>query len=407
MKSILFKIQQFPHLSETFILNQILMAIDLGYDVKILVKDVLDFEKSTHIDQLLKYNISDKIVHDNYNIPKKKYLRLLKAGIILFRRTDWSKIIFFFKLKSKFSLTWFYEIAFYSQFRNTDIIHVQYGTNVHPVDILKKAGFFKGKLIVSFHGHDAFFPINGFIQNDGYYDHLFTGDNLIVANTLYLAEKIMGLGCNKENLVTIPVPVDTEYFYPRTKVINNKEIKMITIGRLDPVKGHSVAIDYISRVKKMGLEVTFTIVGEGNEYKNLKNKIVGLALENTIKLVGRKSQGEVRELLNQSDIYLFTGVPVAGGRRETQGLATLEAQACALPVLAFDSGGVKYTLENGVTGFLCTENDLNCLSKKLELLHDEDLRKKMGENARKFVQRKFSKNEIKKEWKAIYSDASK
>ena len=403
MKTILFKIQQFPHLSETFILNQIIMAIDLGYDVKILVKDLLDFEKSTHSDLLNRYEIRERIILDDYQVPKNKFLRIIKAFILFFKISDWSTIASFLKLKSKFSLTWFYEIAFYSQFGKTDIIHVQYGTNVHPVDILKKAGFFKGKLIVSFHGHDAFFPINGFIQNDGYYDHLFTGDNLIVANTLYLAEKIRGLGCNKENLVTIPVPVDTEYFYPSKKVINNKEIKMITIGRLDPVKGHSVAVDFISRVRKMGLDVTFTIVGEGNEYKNLKNKIVGLALENTIKLVGRKSQGEVRELLNQSDIYLFTGVPVAGGRRETQGLATLEAQACELPVMAFDSGGVKYTLENKVTGFLCTENDLECLSRKLILLYNKNLRKKMGENARIFVQKKFSKNEVKKEWKAIYS----
>ncbi|MDT0643047.1 glycosyltransferase [Zunongwangia sp. F363] len=402
MKSILFKIQQFPHLSETFVLNHIIMAIKLGYEVKILVKDVLDFEKSMHVDKLKRYHIAEKIIHENYHIPNNKFFRLIKAVKISFSISNWSKIISFFKLKSKFSLTWLYEIAFYNQFRKTDIIHVQYGTNVHPVDILKKAGLLKSKLIVSFHGHDAFFPINGFIENNGYYQHLFTGDNLVVANTPYLAEKIKGLGCSKENLTTIPVPVDIEYFHPDKNLVNGKEIKIITVGRLDPVKGHYVAIEFINRIRKKGLSITFTIVGEGSEYEKLKRKIAELTLEKTINLVGRKSQGEVRDLLNQSDIYLFTGIPVAEGRRETQGLATLEAQACGLPVLAFDSGGVKYTMKNGITGFLCAENDLNCLSEKLQLLCNKNLRKKMGGEARKFVQEVYSQNEVKKKWKAIY-----
>lgn len=379
------------------------MAIEEGYEINILVKDVLDFGKSTHSILLEKYDIGKKIIIENYGIPKNKFIRLFKAfGIFWKHRRSWSKIQQYIRLKPKFSLTWIYEFAFYNQFMNTDIIHIQYGTNSHPVDILKKAGLLKGKLIVSFHGHDAFFPINGFIQNNGYYDHLFSGDNLIVANTPYLAEKIEALGCPEKNLLTIPVPVDTQYFTPSEYLKNDEWLQVITVGRLDPIKGHAVAVDLINILRKKGLGIKFTILGDGQEYQNLKNQIAKFNLENDVEMIGRKSQNDVRGILRKSDVYLFTGVPILDGRRETQGLATLEAQACGLPVLAFNSGGVKFTVRDGETGFLCPEYDLDCLEKKLQVLMNLHLRQQMGQNARIFVEKEFSKNVIKKKWKEIY-----
>jgi colanic acid/amylovoran biosynthesis glycosyltransferase len=405
-KSILFKIQQFPHLSETFILDQIILAIEAGYKVRVIVKDVLDFEKSTHLKKIKKYGIDEKIIVENYKIPTNKFIRFFKAGIIVlkfFRKLN--RIWKYQRLKTKFSLTWIYEFAFYNQFNTTDIIHVQYGTNVHPVDLLKHIGLLKGRMIVSFHGHDAFFPINGFIQNNGYYDYLFRGDNLIVANTPYLAEKIEQLGCEKKNLAIIPVPINTKFFTPAKFIKENKSLQLINVGRLDPIKGQSVALDFISMILKNNIEVHLIIIGEGREYLKLKRKIFELSLEKNVTLIGRKNQKEVRELLRNSDIYLFTGMPVEEGRRETQGLATLEAQACGLPVLAFDSGGVKYTVERNETGFLCKENDLHCLLEKFYFLRDNNLRLQMGQNARVFTEKEFSKNVIKKKWKEIY-DAS-
>lgn len=406
-KKILFKIQQFPHLSETFILSQIIIAIEQGYNVKILVKNVLDFEKSAHSELLKKYKISNKIILDDYKIPKNKTIRLFQAGVILSKNIDnWKKLRQFVTLKSGFSLTWIYEFYFYKKFKNIDIIHVQYGTNVHPVDILKKVGLIKGQLIVSFHGHDAFFPINGFIPNNGYYDNLFSGDNLIIANTPYLAGIIRGLGCPQKNLSTIPIPVDTKYFTPLKNIPNNEYLQLVTVGRLDPIKGHLIAVNFIDALRKKGINIRFTIVGEGQEYQNIKERIKDLSLENLVDMVGSKCQKEVRRILRKSDVYIFTGVPVAEGRRETQGLATLEAQACGLPILAFDSGGVKYTIKNEETGFLCLENDLECLVNKLRLLTSSDLREEMGGKARVFVENNFSKKEIKKKWKAIYDDGT-
>jgi colanic acid/amylovoran biosynthesis glycosyltransferase len=406
MKTILFKIKQFPHLSETFIVNQIIMAIELGYDVKILVKDILNFNESTYNELFEKYGISDIIILDQYNIPTNKFWRLCKAaGIILRRISEIFKFLKYVKLKSRFSLTWIFEIAFYDQFRDINIIHVQYGTNVHPIDILKKTGFLNAKLIVSFHGHDAFFPINGLISQDGYYDHLFSGDNLIIANTPYLKQQLMDIKCPEDRIEVIPIPVDTDYFSPGYKPKNiNNSIRLISIGRLESIKGHRFGILAIDKLSQMGIDVEYLIIGEGSNRKELESLIQSKRLNNKVTLLGKKDQSEIREELRKADIYLMTSVTFNNQIKETQGLATIEAQACGLPVVAFDSGGVSFTIIDGKTGFLCEEENLLEFTAHVKWLIDHDkLRHNFSKNAKQFVKAHYSKKEISLKWKQLYN----
>ncbi len=97
------------------------------------------------------------------------------------------------------------------------------------------------------------------------------------------------------------------------------------------------------------------------------------------------------------------GVPLKDGRRETQGLATLEAQACGLPVIAFDSGGVKYTIQDGKTGFVCKEYDVNAVVQKINLFNqNRTLIKEMGEQAAIFVNNEYAQDIIDKKWELLY-----
>ena len=405
-KKIIFKVAEFPHLSETFIVAQIVTAIKLGYDVKILIRKFLNNDVSKYSILIKEYNLLDKIILENYCAPKSKIMRLIKWMILLvINLKDLNSIIKFYKEQSKFSLTWLYQWFFYQEFNDVNIFHVQYGTNSKPLDILKKTGF-KPALIVTFHGHDAFFPINGYIHNDGYYNNLFKYGNLITANTPYLADKIIELGCPKELLSIIPVAVDTNFFYPNTEIkIIESTLKLITVGRLDKVKGHDFCISAVAKLKSKGFDVTLTIIGEGVERKNLENLIAKFQLENKVFMKGKKSPLEVRQELWKHDLYLLTAVALIDGRRETQGLATLEAQACGLPVVVFDSGGVKYTLEDQVSGFLCDELDVNAISESVEKIAKNPLLlRKMSTQAIKFVCKNFSQEVIDEKWRTIYNN---
>lgn len=406
MKKLIFKIGQFPHLSETFILAQIITAINCGYEVKILVSELLDFENSKQLELIEKYDIEKKIILENYNIPNNKVVRLLKWIVILgLNFKNLKQIIQYHNENKKFSLTWLYQWFFYQKFKDVSVFHVQYGTNSKPLDILKKTGF-KPQVIVTFHGHDAFFPINGYIPNNGYYANLFKYADLITANTPYLADKIIGLGCSKELLSIIPVGVDTDFFYPNKEIKTfHKTLKLITVGRLDKVKGQEFCISAVANLIRKGVDVTLTIIGEGAEHKSLEKLIVKHQLEEKVFLKGKKSQLEVRQELWEHDVYLLTAVALTDGRREAQGLATLEAQACGLPVIVFDSGGVKYTLEDGISGFVCDEFDVDAVvEKSIKFIEEPVLLSKMSLQAINFVNENFSKKIIDQKWKMIYNN---
>lgn len=407
MKKLIFKIGQFPHLSETFILAQIITAIKCGYEVKLLIGQLLDFETSKQLDLITKYGIDKKIIIEDYKIPKNKVIRLIKwFALLAINFRNIKTIIQFHKGNIKFSLTWLYQWVFYNQFNDVSIFHVQYGTNSSTLALLKKTGF-KPSVIVTFHGHDAFFPINGFIPNNGYYDNLFKYGNLVTANTAYLADKIIELGCPKELLSIVPVGVDTDFFYPIKKGLGkNEKSKLITVGRLSVVKGHIYAFVVVKKLKEAGYDVVLTVVGEGSERLNLENYIKDNKLNDSIVLVGAKSQEEIRELLRDNDIFLFPSVPLHYGKStETQGLATLEAQACGMPVIVFDSGGVKYTLENGISGFVCNEFDVDAVVDNIiKFIEKPNLLSKMGTNAINFVNENFSQKIIDQKWEIIYNN---
>ncbi|GAB1855736.1 glycosyltransferase family 4 protein [Flavobacteriaceae bacterium MHTCC 0001] len=404
-KKIIFKIQEFPHLSETFIILQITTAIRLGFDVKILVKKILSFEASKQLGIIENYKLSDKIILEDYKIPKNKALRLLKFLYLLFINfNSFFKIIRFYKSQNSFSLTWLYQWHFYKKFSDVSMFHIQYGTNKYPLDLLKKADCVKGEIIVSFHGHDAVFPINGHIPNNGYYDGLFLVSKAVVANTQYLANQIENLGCSKEILKTIPIPVDTSFFYPNEEIKKNKDVlKLIMVSRLDPIKGHIYAFRAFKELIDKGYKLLLIVIGEGEERENLENYINKKQLKDII-LIGAKSQHEIRELLWQSDIFLFPSITLPDGRRETQGLATLEAQACGIPVVAFNTGGIKYTIDINKTGFLCEEKNIEELSMKIQyLINNPHKRIQMGKQAVKFIANNYSLKKIEISWKKLYT----
>ncbi|OXA81462.1 colanic acid/amylovoran biosynthesis glycosyltransferase [Flavobacterium aquidurense] len=403
-KIIIFKVPEFPHLSETFIVAQIITGIKLGYEVKILIRKLLDNDTAVNSILIKEYGLLDKIIIEDYNIPKNRLVRLIKwIFLLILNFRDLNYIIKYYKEFSKFSLTCLYQWLFFQRFKNATLFHVQYGTNSKPLDILKKTGF-KPAVIVTFHGHDAFFPINGYIPNNGYYDNLFKYADLITANTPYLADKIIELGCPRELLSIIPVGVDTDFFYANkeSKIIHST-LKLITVGRLDKVKGHDYCILAVADLINKGVDVTLTIIGEGKERKSLEDLIAQYQLEDKVFLKGKKTQLEVRQELWEHDLYLLTAVALGDGRRETQGLATLEAQACGLPVVAFDSGGIKYTIEDEKTGLICKEYDVQEVSDKIKLLYSNPILKiEMSMNTKDFIKQNFSQNYIDSIWEKEY-----
>ena len=87
------------------------------------------------------------------------------------------------------------------------------------------------------------------------------------------------------------------------------------------------------------------------------------------------------------------------------GMVLAEASSYALPCVAFDvKTGPSDIIENGKSGFLVADNDLQGYANKLMLLMcDENLRFNFGTKAKQVVSERFSKNAVMKMWEKLLS----
>ena len=115
--------------------------------------------------------------------------------------------------------------------------------------------------------------------------------------------------------------------------------------------------------------------------------------------VGKIPRHEMHRYYSASDLFVFPGI------RESLGLVFLEAQACGLPVVAFNNAGVPDAVKDGVTGLLvpmyAAEPFADAISR---LLSDSKLRRTMGEAAQTHVRRNYDLNRNYQKMEAVLQE---
>ena len=169
-------------------------------------------------------------------------------------------------------------------------------------------------------------------------------------------------------------PKDKDYY--RRKLDLPVKTKIITyVGRVSNEKNTLILLDAFLRLKG---EVFLLIVGDGQKelverFRKLKNcKVTGFV-------------NNVQDHLKASDVFVMPSLT------ETTSLATLEAMATGLPVVATKVGFIKKYLIKNHNGVFFPRNSAAHLALKLEkVLQDREFAVKLGRNARKTVAYAFS-----------------
>jgi colanic acid/amylovoran biosynthesis glycosyltransferase len=389
-------VSHFPVLSETFIYNQCISLLKLGHEVKIYSRNKVKFNiiHKEIMDSDLFNNVTYiPILHSNW------LLRTLKAILFILKNIfALSKILptlnFFKYKKDAFRLNIFFNSIPFLPFKEFDVIHCHFGYVGNDILKLIEIGILKGKFITSFHGID----LSNQILKTQCYDQLFSISDFLIANTSFTKKKLLALNCPSIKIKIIPVGLDIHKFSPRKKLpITEEKFKLISIGRLIEVKGMQNCINVMDLlVNENNIKnVILTIIGEGPLLSNLENQIAELKLGSYINLIGKQTQEEIINRLQESQIFLLLGNKDGNGREETQGLVIQEAQAMEVPVIASNFGGVAEGLIDGVTGFLVDPGDIfKATSLIINLINNPTLINKMGKNARKFVVNKYDQRLI-------------
>lgn len=169
------------------------------------------------------------------------------------------------------------------------------------------------------------------------------------------------------------------------------EKNILAIGRLTHQKGFDILLDAAKLLESEHSDWHITIVGEGEDYGSLMEKIEKLKLNNFVRIIEPVS--DMISLYHSASIYVMSS------RFEGLPMVLIEAQSCGLPIVSFDCPeGPAELIENDKNGFLVPAYDIGLLANKLSILiNDIDLREEFGKNAFKQTQQ-FSTKKIAEMW---------
>ena len=191
--------------------------------------------------------------------------------------------------------------------------------------------------------------------------------DFFIANSLCVQARIKQY-YHRESEIIYP-PVDVKRF----NVEQEADDYYVVISRLVGYKRIDLAVGAFNRLKKQLL-----IAGEGPDRKRLE-RMAGP----TIRFLGRLDDDEVKAYLERCRGLIFPG-------REDFGIASVEAQACGKPVIAFAAGGALETVIPGETGVLfpeVTEESLTQAVDRTERIKWSPQR--IRENADRFAKEVF------------------
>ncbi|MCK4822441.1 glycosyltransferase family 4 protein [bacterium] len=179
----------------------------------------------------------------------------------------------------------------------------------------------------------------------------------------------------------IPNYVETDVFKPLN--IAKKKGSICFIGRLTKQKNLFVLLEALK-----GLSYTISIIGLGEQEEQLKK----FANKNEVNanFLGNVPNHDLPEILNQHELFilpsLWEGMPKT----------LLEAMACGMPVIGTKIDGTREVIEHGKNGILCDTDSNSIRNIIVTLMEDEELKKKIGENARMTIVEDYSLDNLAK-----------
>jgi len=162
-------------------------------------------------------------------------------------------------------------------------------------------------------------------------------------------------------------------------------IVILTVGRLHPRKGQLITLKALQMLPdEVRRRLEYWIVG-GRSKGGYEDQLRAQAARDpqlAVRFFGNIPDEELAEVYERSDIFALTSV-VHAQSIEGFGLVYLEAAAHSLPIVAHRIGGVPEAVRDGVTGLLVTPERPAELAAAFErLIHDEDLRRRLGSAGR-------------------------
>ncbi|WP_333504442.1 TylF/MycF/NovP-related O-methyltransferase [Nitratidesulfovibrio sp. 1201_IL3209] len=350
---------QFPVLSQTFILDQITGLMDRGLGVEHWSLQRMD----------------EPVVHENVRryglLDRTRYITLPPDSL----RGDpheWAER--------------FLRDNGISSPDDAASIQIHFGPNFRRLEPLFSV--YPGlRVVVSFHGYDgsATFRVKG----ADVYAGLFARADVITTPSRFMKDTLVRYGCPPGKVVVHHYGKDTVEFAPAPRDGGRRTVRVLSVARFVEKKGLEYSLAAFAKAQA-GLDAEYRIVGYGPLEPELRTLVASLGVADRVVFLGQLPNEEVRREMAEADIFALTSVTAANGDKEGVPVSLIEAQALGLPVVSSWHAGIPELVAHGETGFLAEERNVDEICGYLRvLLKNPAIRKSFAVNARNRVLREF------------------
>lgn len=348
-----------------------------GYKIDILTCNIENLDPYEEVDGIRVYRIpSWDLLGGTYAIPKPALSTLRILWHLAHKNYD------VINTHTRFMSTSFMGLLF-SKIKNTPLIHTEHGSS-HSVLSNRATGLI-GKM------YDI--TIGKWIIQSAWM-------NIAVSRSAYDFLRYLGA----KNVHIIYNGIDNTIF--QNKNSNTREdlglghsLIITFVGRLIYGKGVQDLISVFQRLSCTFDDTVLLIVGDGPYRKELESVAEKAGLDK-VHFLGMKSKDDLIDVLNGTDIF------VNPSYSDGFSLSSLEAGSLGVPIIVSSACGIREIIDNYRTGLIFPAGDKNSLEMQIsQLIENEDLRKKIGENMKTLVRAEFTWERAVECYLKIYESA--
>jgi glycosyltransferase involved in cell wall biosynthesis len=281
-----------------------------------------------------------QIIRENVGSPK-----FLLRALLLFPRAVWMA----------------------QDFRAQDIVHIHAHYATHPALVAWLINQLTGiPYSVTVHAHDIFvekpmlatkLKSAAFVSSISQY------------NVEYLARELGPWVKEKTRIVRCGI--EPAYYGTATLKPDNGRLEIISVGSLQPYKGHKFLIQSCAILRDRAIPFRCRIIGGGDLRPELERIIRHNRLEEAVTLLGPCTQDEVSQFLQTANCYVQPSIVMSSGKMEGIPVALMEAMASGLPVVASSISGIPELVRDGETGWLVPPEDSLSLANAIARIYSE------------------------------------
>jgi glycosyltransferase involved in cell wall biosynthesis len=193
-----------------------------------------------------------------------------------------------------------------------------------------------------------------------------------------------------------PISQDKKRDFRREYGIAEDAVVLVTVARLFMLKGHEYIIESARELSQRFENCVWLFVGDGNLSEHYKQQARELGLDDRIKFTGLLPPSQVPLAIQSSDMLVHCSL------REGLARTLPQAMLCGRPAISFDVDGAREVVNDNTGRLIEPKNVEQLINACAELIEDADLRKKLGEQGRESVKKKFAPDTMVDTIEAVY-----